>query len=311
MNKNFWIKITGLYASILTIMMVLFEFFFLGYAFDIKVKIIISISFFFFIIVLLYLLYSYWKEKFIRIALLGDIACGKTFFIAVLFDYLQAYQNPKYDIYPWGKQTLNRILKFSDYLKSKRRLDPTSMDSNEQMEGKAQKKKTILRKKIHFEMIDSSGEEFVRIAKNESAYLFHETTFFDRYVLKSECVFLMISVDFIWDQKYETKFENMVNKYIIAVQIIAENNTIKKSRNSLALIISKSDLLALYNVSEEQTLIKIEKLINVIKKRFDRNEFFFVSSIKQETLDSYDYFSILPKDIEKPIIWCLEKLKRH
>lgn len=319
MSKKGWINITGLFASLLTIIIVIFEFFLKEEALMLKITILISFFCLFLILLLVWLLSQNRKERNIKIAILGEVLTGKTFYFGVLFHFLQYYENEKYLIYPYGSQTIARILYYSNWIIEKRELFPcTCVGENECLEGKAEKKIAFVKKKIHFIMSDNSGEEFRRISlkmSSDSSLLeetrslpLSETTYFDRIVLTSDCIFLMISIDFIWGNSDNDNFDNVQNNYIAALQAIANNEFKSKSKVPLALIISKSDLMRFYNVNEEETLNKLNKVIQVINKRFSINKVFFVSAIEQKSPKDYRDYLLHPKGIENPIIWCLEVL---
>lgn len=308
MKKDVYYKAFGLYVSILSIIVAVFEFVLTNLS---KTEKALSLALYTSVYILGFILFYFntiAREKRVRIALLGDINCGKTFFLAVFFDYLQDYKSEKYLIYPWGKHTLERIQYYLDVLRFHKRFPATRpMEEKVMLEGKAVKAKHLFHKRIHFEMYDSSGEEFNEFAYNQKPRYLYDNLYFDKFVTTSDLVFLMISTDLIWGKELLNGFEQSLNNYISTVQIMADSRAKIKSSTPIALIISKSDLLENYGVTESQTIEKIKKLINVIEKRHLNFKLFFISSIKLNSAWSYDDFIFMPNKIEQPIIWYLEK----
>lgn len=315
MSKRYMAGFLGVVASIITLVAALFQDIFPdadGITKFYVVFLILILSLFLFLV---QLLVQAKKEKILKVALLGKIACGKTFFIAVLFEFLQEFQGEGVEIFPFGEDTIEKIKYYSNTLRSRELFDGTQplhgydeAHKNElKFEAKAIKKYSLRKRRYYLNVFDSSGESFQGMANS-----IHTNTFFLNHVLNSDVVFLLLDIDSIfsgYSDYYD--FDRDLAMYISAIQILAENSGKLKSKTPLALILTKSDRLINYGIKEEDVLNKISKLLKVIEKRFVKYNVFFVSAIEitkpgsTENEPSGFRYNVKPIEIEKPLLWSL------
>jgi GTPase SAR1 family protein len=263
----------------------------------------------------------------ITLSILGLPHSGKTVYLTVLFDLLLRTRHEGITFVPYGLETIEQVTGDVTNLLAGNWLAPTKPGTVFYYRANASVTTLsgISRRRFKLEIADYAGE-YIEEFDSSSPMWLHKSDYF-KYVIQSEGVFLTLDAAYIY---WETpsRVNSMLNNYIAAMQILAENkgSEDRKLKLPVAILFLKSDEIWSQHLfdnttpqlgnpqtkAENSVLDKASRLLEVCRNRCENFNYFFVSSVGEVVMEGKDRGSltgnISPKNVVEPLLWILRKL---
>jgi len=258
------------------------------------------------------------------VTLMGFVNSGKSVYLAVLFDELQKSNQLDYYIFPYGADTIKKILKDTSTLNSGTWLSRTCRGEDFYYQAFITSKNKLLNKKYLLEMGDFSGEIFRYFNQENndigtSTWL-HDESFFE-YVLHSKGIFFAVDLEFFITKNKSDFYSNfnlddILNMFIATIHIIAEKKGVDnnyKIEIPICILFLKSDLIETNKINKDYIVNLSERLLKVCENRCRFFAHFFISSVgTTEEIYNQEHIPktpLKPINVTEPIIWLLDRVK--
>lgn len=248
-----------------------------------------------------------------RISLIGAPQAGKSVFLTVLFNELAVnkHHNKFISFQPYGYETVQITNKNFSSLMDSEWLPRTKYNESFHYSAKAVLNRKIFKRIIKLEIGDYAGEHLNEFDDTEES--FSKRTTFYKHVLSSDGILIAI------DSNDFKRFPNskLESQLVSTLQIFLDEAGVEPnqmSRIPISVLFLKIDeIISVRNFSEyaeeelkEKLKLEIERLSNLIEKRFRYNSWHVISSVGE--LKNGMPQNIKPINIEKPILWMLNRL---
>ena len=245
----------------------------------------------------------------LKVALLGEKGSGKTVYLTVLFRELQLLGTGYISFQPYGVETIEMVNSNLNILARGEWLPSTPAGTVSVFRANAKVGSGLFMKRYTLDFGDYAGEHMGELDSKDARWL-HKTEYFD-YVIGADAIFLVMdSIRIIGGDRVE--IECIQNRLIAAFQVLLTQKRIPiehRIKIPICLIVMKSDLLRLKNLSENDVLERIQNLINVCKARCQSFNIFFVSSVGKLGLNESPPEVLLPRNVTEPIIWTIRNVR--
>jgi hypothetical protein len=259
------------------------------------------------------------------ISLLGFPNSGKTVFLTVLFNELQAADRPTITFSPYGIETVEQVARNLNTLFSGSWLGSTSPSGVFFFRANAAIASRVFRRRFKIEIGDYAGEHMKEFDTKDERWL-HKTEYF-KYVVQSDAIFLVIDTEVLLS-KSRLEVETMQNAMIAALQLLLESKGVgleRKLQAPLALLFMKVDLLPRYLLEDSltPTLIyvsdlttrdfkvlpaTVSRLIDLCERKCANFNVFFVSAVGRLGPNDSPPSELKPFQVTDPLAWALQRV---
>jgi len=245
----------------------------------------------------------------LKVALLGAPQSGKTVFLTVLFRELQVFQRGPIRFQPYGRETIETVSDNLSHLSAGYWLKPTSEDSVFFFRANAVIGTGIFKRKYTVEIGDYAGERIGEFDTASERWL-HRTEYF-KYAVGCDIVFLAVDGGIlVGDDGAEV--ERIQLRLIAALQVLIEEKGVPSDsqlRIPVGLLILKSDLIRRAELSDQDVLLRLNRLVDVCRQRCRHFQAFFVSAIGMSDNPLGPPSTLQPIDVVEPMVWALRQVR--
>lgn len=240
----------------------------------------------------------------LSVVLLGLPAAGKTTYLAALLNQMQRTDAPGTRFVPYTRSTLEWLGEAVSTLTRGDLLPRTQMWSARDYVFKVDVTIDQPRRRYALEITDAAGEYTYSFAERRE--WLHQDAFFNRAVA-ADCLMLAIDVAALTGSEPAGAYDAQA-QIATAMQVMfdAKNVRFDKIREPVAVLLLKDDLVN--GEQRDKALASLSVLRDVLRKRCENVEYFFVSSMRalQPTVTATpEAGNVLP-----PLVWALKHVSR-